>query len=347
MSRFTTGVRRALVASVAAVASIAMLSGCASTVSNDGTGLSSAYNPEPLAEKTVVKVAMSAALELHSIGLLAKEMGEFEKENLDVQIEIMPSSDSTPALAGGIVDAVFGGFTVGTVNAVSEGADIKVVYPGPSQADADGLWVRSDLAAQGPAALKGKKIATSQGAGVTAIIPITNYLAEGGLTLADVDLQTITLSDLAAALESGAVDAAWLSSPAHLPFSTSGSAEKVVGLEDDQLVTAVFFGPNLTKAHPEVGQAFVRALRRTELTYLMGDYKAVPEVRDALASALGLTIEELTVAESLTFGHPLTSDFYTAAQAAWIAYGDIVSFTEPLDPALYVDSSFMDRILVP
>ena len=30
---------------------------------------------------------------------IAKQMGEFEKENLDVQFEVMPSSDSLPLLA--------------------------------------------------------------------------------------------------------------------------------------------------------------------------------------------------------------------------------------------------------
>jgi NitT/TauT family transport system substrate-binding protein len=347
MNMFTSSLRRAFGAIIAIGASAALLSGCAAPIANDGSGLSSSYDPVPLAEMTTVKVAISAKLELHSISLLAKELGEFEKENLDVQFEVMPSSDSTPALAGGLVDVVVGGFTVGTVNAVSAGADIHVIYGGPSQADADGLWVRSDIAAQGPAALKGKRIATSQGAGVTAILPIIDYLASGGLTLADVELEAITLSDLPAALEAGAVDAAWLSSPAHLPFSTTGSATRVVGLEDDQIVTAVFFGPNLRIDNPQVGQAFVRALKRTELTYLMGDYKADPEISAALASALGLTEEELKISESLSFGNEITVDFFTQAQEAWIAYGDIVSFTEPLQPEQYVDTSFIDRIVVP
>lgn len=316
-------------------------------MSSNAGDVSSSFAPEPLAEMTTVNVAISAKLELHSIPLLAQELGEFEKENLDVKFEVMPSSDSTPALAGGIVDVVVGGFTVGTVNAVSAGADIHVIYGGPSQADADGLWVRSDIAAQGASALKGMRIATSQGAGVTAILPIIDYLATGGLTLADVDLQTITLSDLPAALESGAVDAAWLSSPAHLPFSTTGSATRVVGLEDDQIVTAIFFGPNLRTDNPQVGQAFVRALKRTELTYLIGDYKSNPEVSAALAAALGLTVDELKISESLSFGNAITVDFFTQAQEAWIAYGDIVSFTEPLEPSQYVDASFADRIVVP
>lgn len=347
MNKFTTSIRRALGAMIAIGASAALLSGCAAPIANDGSGLSSSYDPVPLEEMTKVTVAISAKLELHSIPLLAKELGEFEKENLDVQLEVMPSSDSTPALAGGLVDVVIGGFTVGTVNAVSAGADIHVVYGGPSQADADGLWVRSDLATQGPAALKGKRIATSQGAGVTAILPIIDYLASGGLTLADVELEAITLSDLPAALEAGAVDAAWLSSPAHLPFSTTGSATRVVGLEDDQIVTAIFFGPNLRNDNPQVGQAFIRALKRTELTYLMDDYKANPEISAALASALGLTEEELKISESLSFGNEITVDFFTQAQEAWIAYGDIVSFTEPLQPEQYVDTSFIDRIVVP
>ncbi len=347
MSTIATRVRRAAVSALALVASATLLAGCASNIANDGSGLSSAYNPEPLAEKTVVKVAMSAKLELHSIPLLAKELGEFEKENLDVQIEVMPATDSLPALAGGTLDVVAGGYTVGVVNAIASGAEILDVYPGPSQADADGLWVHTDLADKGAAALKGKKIATSQGPGVVGIIPIENYLATAGLTLDDVTMETIPLADLPAALESGAVDAAWLSSPANLPFAQSGTAKKVVGLEDDQIVTAVFFGPNLHTTNPEVGQAFVRALRRTELTYLQGDYKADATVSAALAKALDLTVDELKVTESLTFGHKLVPDFYTQAQEAWIKIGGIVSFDKPLDPSSYLDSSFMDRIVTP
>jgi ABC-type nitrate/sulfonate/bicarbonate transport system substrate-binding protein len=340
--------RRVALSAVALVASATLIAGCASTTTAaDGSGLSSAFNPEPLAEKTVVKVGYPAGLELHTVTLLAKEMGEFEKENLDVQLEVLPSTDSLPLLAGGSLDATLGGITVAVLNAVSGGAVIKDVYPGPSQADADGLWVRTEIADQGPAALKGKSMATSAGAGVVGIIAIQNYLAEGGLTLDDVDMQTISLADLPAAFESGALDAVWLSSPAHLPFAQAGTARKVAGLADDEIVTAVFFGPNLLEAHPEVGQAFIRALKRTELTYLQGDYKADPEIRASVAAALGLTEDELMISESLTFGHTLESSFYEEAQRAWIAIGDIVSFTEPLAPEQYLDSSFIDRIVLP
>ncbi|MEY4313063.1 MAG: hypothetical protein RLZZ319_572, partial [Actinomycetota bacterium] len=165
MVAFTTAVRRATTALLAVVASTALISGCATAGAPDSTGLSTSLDPVPLAEPTTVQVAVSSKFELNSPLFLADAMGEFDKENLQVEITIMPSSDSIPALAAGQIDVVMSALTGTSFNAIDAGAPIYSVYPGGSQVKADGFWVRPEIAAQGAAGLKGATIATSQGLG--------------------------------------------------------------------------------------------------------------------------------------------------------------------------------------
>lgn len=328
------------------VASLLLLTGCTSESSepnetNIGPSLSQAsIEPEPLDEPTVLKVSSVGNFEFLTALIVADELGEFQKENISIDYVTLPSHDAIPALALGQVDVSAVGITAPLFNAVAEGADIRIVYPGPSAPSGDGLWVRKDFLQSGN--LDSIKIATPQGSAWLGISPVKKHLEDRGFEWSSVQFQKLPIGELATALELGTVDAAWLNSPTHIPFETSGVAEKVAGYSSLEIGTGYAFGPRLLDQEPVVGQAFIRALLRTVRTHLSGEYKSNEEVARVLSERLGVSEEALASSGNLVFGEYLDSKLLTNAQAIWIEIGGIVSYSAPLEPDDYIDQSYVD-----
>jgi NitT/TauT family transport system substrate-binding protein len=327
-------------------ASLVLLNGCTSGSSEPGATSNqpilaqTSLEPKPLDELRVLKVSSGGTYEFLTALIVADELGEFEKENISIEYVTLPSQDALPALALGQLDVSAVGVAAPFFNSVSEGAEIRLVYPGPSTPNGDGLWVRKDFLQSGN--LDSIVIASSQGIAWLGVSPVKEYLEDRGFQWSSVKFQKLPLGELATALELGTVDAAWLNSPAHIPFETSGVAEKVAGYASSEIATGYAFGPNLLDQDPVVGQAFIRALLRTVRTHLSGDYKSNEELVRVLSERLGVNQEALASSGNLLFGEYLDSKLLTNAQAIWIEFGGIVSYSAPLEPDDYIDQSYVD-----
>lgn len=336
--------RTALVGLLSAAVAFGTAACAPGNIAADGSNLSTSLDPVPLDEPTTITMTMVGKLEYFTPALLAISQGEFEKENLTIDLQILPLTESIPALAQGQTDVAVSGIAAPVLNAVEGGAELKMVLPGANSSSGDGLYVKTELAELGPQALKGTKIGLSVGIAQSSIVPITEYLAEGGLTLDDVSIEIIPQLDLPAALLSGQIDGAWVTAPQHLSLLADGAAVKVAAYDDGTYTTGIFFGPNLLEGNPQVGQAVVRALTRTTLTYLQGDYKADPEIAQMVADALEVTVEDVRKTDSLVYGFDINTEIFTKAQKIWLEAGEILTYDQMLEPGAYVDSSFFDRI---
>ena len=65
-----------------------------------------AQAPQPLAQRTPIKFGIGGRVEINSAALLAKEFGEFERENLDVEISVQKPSDGLVLLSTGRTDVL-------------------------------------------------------------------------------------------------------------------------------------------------------------------------------------------------------------------------------------------------
>jgi NitT/TauT family transport system substrate-binding protein len=194
-------------------------------------------------------------------------------------------------------------------------------------------------------ALQGKlRIGNSQGPAWLGIVPVEDYLRVENMSLSDVEFQQLPIGELATALEIGAVDAAWLNSPAHLPFLGNGTANLVASYKGDVSGTAYAFGPRLLEDEPEVGQAFVRALMRTISTHLRPGYKSNSGVIKVLAERLGSPEELLRSSPELDFGTSYNPELAVAGQKLWIEWGGILSYQNPLLGSSFVDNRFINSI---
>ena len=328
---------------IALLAPLLVIGGC----SSQDTAAESPQNlpitdlsPIPLEEETTLKVSSAGNFEFLTALIVADALGEFEKENIAIEYVTLPSSDAIPALALGQVDVAAIGITAPFFNAVAEGANLRIVFPGPSSPNGDGLWVRTEFLG-----LENKQsisIANSRGAAWLGIVPVTQYLEQIDIDIDSVEFTSLPIAELATALELGAVDGAWLNSPSHLPFENSTEVTRVIGYADNQIGTGYAFGPRLLDEDPLLGKAFIRAMLRTVENHLSGDYKSDTQIRNELVEKLGIDESQIGVSGNLAFPKKLETSLLTEAQELWIQIGGIISYDEPLASRSYIEERFVD-----
>jgi NitT/TauT family transport system substrate-binding protein len=309
--------------------------------------------PKPLAAKTTVKLAAQTKGEYLAPVYLAQAFGEFEKENLEVEIVGLSFADAMPQLAQGRLDAVNGGPFASFINGVAAGQPIKWAlanYSPPSGGDVSvpqsGLWVRRDAFSDPDdpdlAELDDNdlRVANTQGAGTVAIYWMERALADVGISYGDVNMQVVPPGDQVAAMKNEAIAGAYLLDPYWRQASAEDSEFAQMAVQPKEPNGGIFFGPNLTEKDPEVGEAFARAYIRTINTYLAGDYKKDQRVVDALAAAIGVPAESLSAGVPLTFEWEIREGLLDEVQPLYIKYGSVTSTATPVPEDQLVDRSF-------
>ena len=172
--------RALLIAMIAATT--LLLSSCAADSDPESAAaveLPTGIDPQPLDEKVTLKVNIPSKAEGLMSLFMAEQMGEFEKENVEVEWTKVPPVDSFAALVGGEVDVIVGSLAAAFVNASAAGADIRAVIQANDEDVVTGVYTTSENASKGPSALKGTTIATSNGPGSDVTLVIAEYLEEG------------------------------------------------------------------------------------------------------------------------------------------------------------------------
>ena len=327
--------------------------------------------PRPLATKTTLTLSrgLLKGLAFSSV-LLAQEMGEFTKENLDVRFVSENGVNSLLLMQQERIDGAFLSLNAGVFNAIGAGADVRFVLPfgsaGPG--DQSGFWARrSVLAPDGPfdpcSLGRGVRpdgttvVSLSDTTGLAS--PVTIALARlieqcPGQTLTSVrdrlTVSTVVGANLLIALQQGAVDLAFLLSP--LPdapgIGSYAALAYSIGQNDPGTDFAGWaLGPVRDK-QPAVTEAFVRAVTRTVRTYLQGSYLANPDVLKALTQTLEVPAEQLSKSRPSVFRPDQrfrTGSGLADLQGYWKDVGGLLSYDRPLDGSRVVDLGPVDRVL--
>ncbi|WP_327152112.1 ABC transporter substrate-binding protein [Nocardia sp. NBC_01329] len=261
--------------------------------------------PQPLPGKTKLLVTSSTLQsEFMANVRLAIANGEFEKENLEVELKQVPAADSINLLASGKSDISVGAPDSAFFNGLTAGIDLRWVLGNYFSADDSkaGLWIRDVDGRPGKISdLKGKNIGAIVGSGSVAMYPLTHGFADAGVDIDDVKFQSLPAADLVTSLENGAIPAAWLSDPYWTRISGQNGYTFAIGQPPAEPFGGIIFGPNMLKEKGDAGVAFVRALVRTVNTYLTGDYKADPAMAARVAEAVELPLEIIRQTPSMIF----------------------------------------------
>lgn len=323
-------------------------SGAATAADGEATGL----EPQPLDEETAVTIVPAVAIESFAPVFLADALGEFEAENLDVTITLLPPSDGYVAVARGDAEVQVGGVNAAFLNAVNAGTELRWVanvYQSGGESR-DGLWVRNELLNEDGEVdadtIRDMNIAIGAG-GITSTsaLPVAEWAAEQGVELSELQLQPLGGNDIAVALEAGSIGAGYVLPPAWVTIEQSGCCTLVTPPPAPAGSTYTM-SEAFIEDQPEVAAAIMRALARTVDTYLQGDYHADDEVMAAMAEAFGVPVEGISQTPPLVFDPDLGLDVdqIEELQDLWIA-NDVLEYDEPIPLDRLVDRSPAEAVV--
>jgi NitT/TauT family transport system substrate-binding protein len=322
--------------------------GSSSSTAGEST-LPTGIDPHPLATNTTVTVITGVPNEGYAYLYVADALGEFAKENLTVKIQtVTDASTVVPLLDKGTVDFAVSGLFGGLFNVMSSGAYIRFLtdYGEPAHGTtAAGWWQVTDGSSKPSACdLKGKSVGTPAPTS-SIVLDLASYLATCNLKTSDVRFVTVAAADAQAALKSNAVQAAYSLEPFTSLIAKSGNAQLVAPQRDGLAGLAV---GQLAKTHPEVVQAFVRALVRTSRTYLQGNYRNNPQVLAAITKNLGVQAAVLEQSQPRVFDPNLTlsavEQTLEPIQQYWLAAGGVLTYKTPIPVDDIVDPSFLNNV---
>jgi len=321
-----------------------------SATETDADGLPTGLDPQPLAERTTIVVGLAVTSEAFLPVMVAEWFGEFEKENLDVEIEVAPDPASTiPLLDQGRLDVAATGPFAGLLNVQAEGSEVRwITGMGEAQTSptSGGYYQRlpEDGSDPDPCALEGKRIGLVGTWTSSAALNLLKYLDQCDLGPDDVDVTTLDTTLAPEALRSGSVEMAYTLEPHTVQVVEDGIATQVV-INPNGL--GGFAAGSMINENPEAIQAFVRAMVRASQTYLQGDYRENPELLAHIAEWLGADEETILKSQHRLFDPYLSTDDLASLmeqlQPFWIEIGDILEFDTPLPVDQLVDNRFTDN----
>jgi len=209
---------------------------------------------------------------------IARDLGYFAQEGLDVDlVPFSSASEIIPALATGQLEA--GGISTNPAlwNAVARGVQLKAVLdiyqfiPGRST---NAIVARKPVYDAGRVRrledLRGQMVAvTPPGAGTLIGCAVGVGLKRVGMTLDDINIQPLPITETLTALMNGAIDVASLGDPALTYALHQEAVVKIVGL--DEMFPYLTLGlagltPDFYNQRP-IAKRFVRAYLRAHRTY--------------------------------------------------------------------------------
>ena len=279
---------------------------------------------------------------------VAKELGYYAEEGLDVQLEPFPGgADPVVLTASGELDAGFVGLGPAFWNGAAQDLPIKIIAPGHAEGDpvATPLMISKksceDGAITSVADLKGKKVSVNA-RGATEYW-LNAALSTGGLSIDDVELEVLPFPDAVAALESGAVDAAMVGEPLATRAEQEGIAVRLASsfpVQDIQ-PTAIIGNEQWMNEHPEQAEAFVTGYMRASRLLAEGGLDD-PAVQAIIEEYTGVPAE--LVATSV---HPVFSaDGFIAFEGltklqSFFRDRDQIEYDTDLDPYSLADETFV------
>jgi NitT/TauT family transport system substrate-binding protein len=257
-------IRSSVRRSSALLAAIILATGCSGQGPSESAG-SAAEDvppaPSPVVEAWVqqggpITVGRQTTLSDSTVAL-AQQNGWFEDFGLEIEVfEGRGSADLLPAFLNGSIDVMIGGLQPGLLSAIAGGARIRAVSAvttlDPDQCSNYGLMMLPEAAAQfdpkDAGYLRNLRIGGPFQGGFTGLWAVDRLAADIGLSIDDLDLQTVSAAESGATLSGGAVDAVLTGDPMMAIIRQQLGGVEVLPVSQilpGRVVTVLYFGPRL------------------------------------------------------------------------------------------------------
>lgn len=280
---------------------------------------------------------------------LAEAKGYYDALGLDVTLQAFAGGTDPIALTGsGELDFAAIGAGPAFWNSLALDLPIQIVAPGHAEGSpvATPLMISRDACLSGEIAsvadLRDRRVSINARGGTEYWLGAA--LATGGLTIDDVDLQTIGFPDAVAALDTGGIDAAMIAEPLATLAEQQGIAVRLLPDFPVQNIqpTAIIGNRDFATENPAVTTAFVTAylMASRDLSggafndpanlAIISEYTSVPA--DLLASSVQplyfpngeINVESLDTLQRFFIGR------------------EQLEYDEPIDPASAIDSQYVE-----
>lgn len=308
-------------------------------------------NATPPANPTSVTMGYVAAL-IFSPVFVAKELGFYEKHGIDMNLEPLPGgSDMVLLTASGDFDAGIGGLGPAFWNAIEQGLPLEVIAPGHQEGNpvATPLMVSKERFDSGElntvAALKGKHVSVNA-RGATEYW-LSQALKTGGLTMADVTVETLAFPDAVTALASNAIDGAMVGEPLATQAEQQGIAVRLASDFDVQniQVTAVFANTKWLGEHPDLATGLVAGYLEAARHLVSGGFDD-PATLDIISQYTAVPADLIAAAVKPVFavdGHIDVDGLLT--MQSFFREQDLLEYDDDLDPSTFITTQFVDAAL--
>lgn len=240
-----------------------------------GVALDSAHAQQTAPPITVTIGSTNTAADVGNF--IADKRGYFAAEGITAKfIRFDAAARMIAPMASGELDVGGGGISAGLFNAVARGIALKIVADRSTAIRGHGnagVMVRKALIDSGayksPADLKGRKFAIpAPGSGTSTAID--RWLKPIGMSLKDLDITHLSFPQMVTAIQSGAIDAAFLPEPGMTTVTDAKAAVRVVS--DDEMfpnhqIAVTLFSEKFIKSPGNAALRFMRAFLRGTRDY--------------------------------------------------------------------------------
>jgi NitT/TauT family transport system substrate-binding protein len=284
---------------------------------------------------------------------IAQEKGYFKEQGITLELQTFQSAANMVAPLGtGELDAGGGAPSAGLYNAIDRGVQMRIVADKGSLTPGHGyeaVIVRSALADKVKSAkdMRGLRIS------ITArdIVPeysLDAYLRTGGLTIKDVEIQTLAFPDMIAAMANGSIDVAVPTEPTAtriLDAKTGVLITRTDVIVPGEQTAVILFSEKLAK-QKDVAARFMKAYLQGARFYADAFDKKDPAKRTeamgilAKATKLDASLIERLVLPGIDPNGAVNVKSLDAAQQYFVTKG---SQTKAIDMSKVVDTSFAEE----
>jgi NitT/TauT family transport system substrate-binding protein len=320
----------------------------------------SSTNDGPTAKKEIETIKVGTLNNLSNASMyIGDETGIFEKYGIDLQFESFKGAQPMSiAVQTNEVDVGSSAFTAGLFNLLMEGdSPIRIVADGTQERkgyNASALIVTKELYDSGVTKiedLKGKKVGITQN-GASVHYMLGKSLETGGLSFKDVEVTPLgSLGNIAAAIESGQIDAATLPSTLVETLVANGQVEVIAWVGDlvEMQAAGVYFSGKMME-NTDVAVRFLAGYIESTRYY----HNNVLQAKDTNTEEYNRDIEILSkqtsipkesVAKNLTYIDE-NAEFWTEDLKTWSDwYLENGLIETPLDLDKVVDTELYNEAL--
>ncbi|MFS0823097.1 ABC transporter substrate-binding protein [Bacillus sp. 1P02SD] len=324
-----------------------MLAGCGETSDPTST-------KEPDSNK-IDKVKVGHVGSVSDAGIyIGIEKGYFKEEGLDIEtVQFDSGSKMIAPLSSGDLDVGGGAISAGLFNAINSGINVRIVADKGSTFKDFGyqaIVVDSKQIDQlkRPKDFKNKKIGIL-GNGTAPEAALNKWLQQDGISIDDVQVETIPLSNMGVALSTGAIDAAQMVEPALTSAVEEGFGKVLVRDDEfwpDHMIGALMYAETFAKKTDIAERfmvAYLKGIRDYDEAFVDKNEEKRKEVIDILMKHGKIedpSIYDKMVMAGLSPNGELNLDTMEEDQEYFLSTG---TQDKPLDLDKVVDTSFVEK----